>query len=240
MKIRINLDVFKDLPTDVRKLSNSQGAEFGDVLADLAKRGLHRHGKARDHFEVEEDERDAAVYPDDGFNGDAFDVVYSRRDEEQSTASEGIPQLEQMFDDVFHSVNAKNVTLSIAGFEKPRVKGIGEDGFRAILNEERARRGLEAFAADKVPPPSKAEHAKHRAKVDNSAQIKKAQDNKMKKQASLQAMQTRLRKMSKRPTNPEQAKVWADRRQALMDKIKEQRDSIRFTDSRIAKMRSTE
>jgi hypothetical protein len=220
MKIRINLDVFKDLPTDVRKLSNSQGAEFGDVLADLAKRGLHRHGKARDHFEVEEDERDAAVYPDDGFNGDAFDVVYSRRDEEQSTAC--------------------NFCLSIAGFEKPRVKGIGEDGFRAILNEERARRGLEAFAADKVPPPSKAEHAKHRAKVDNSAQIKKAQDNKMKKQASLQAMQTRLRKMSKRPTNPEQAKVWADRRQALMDKIKEQRDSIRFTDSRIAKMRSTE
>jgi hypothetical protein len=220
MKIRINLDVFKDLPTDVRKLSNSQGAEFGDVLADLAKRGLHRHGKARDHFEVEEDERDAAVYPDDGFNGDAFDVVYSRRDEEQSTAC--------------------NFCLSIEGFEKPRVKGIGEDGFRAILNEERARRGLEAFAADKVPPPSKAEHAKHRAKVDNSAQIKKAQDNKMKKQASLQAMQTRLRKMSKRPTNPEQAKVWADRRQALMDKIKEQRDSIRFTDSRIAKMRSTE
>lgn len=220
MKIRINLDVFKDLPTDVRKLDSSQGAEFGDVLSDLAKRGLHRHGKARDHFKVEEAERDATIYPDDGFNGDAFDVVYSQRDTETSTAC--------------------NFCLAIEGFEKPRVKGIGEDGFRAILNEERARRGLAAFAADKEPAPSKAEHAKHRAKVDNSKQIKKAQDNKMRKQSNLTAMQTRLRKMSKRPTNPEQAKVWNDRRQALMAKIKEQRDSIRFTDSRIAKMRSTE
>lgn len=226
MKIRINLDVFKDLPTDVRKLSGDNGGEFGDVLADLAKRGLPRNGLARDHFEVQEDTVDQTIYPDDHFNGDAFDEVYSRRNEESATAC--------------------NFCLSIAGFEKrepeikPRVKGIGEDGFRAILNEERERRGLAAFAADKAPTPSKAEHAKHRAKVDNSAKIKKAQDNKMKKQASLQAMQARLRKMSKRPANPEQAKVWADRRQAMMDKIKEQRDSIRFTDSRIAKMRSTE
>ena len=121
MKIIFNLDPFKDLPTNVRKLSRDDGAEFGDVLADLAKQGKHRHGKARDHFEVLEDERDSTVYPDDGFNGDAFDTVYSRKGAEMSTAT---------------------VDLEIVGFpKKPRVKGIGEDGFRAILEEEAARRG---------------------------------------------------------------------------------------------------
>lgn len=88
------------------------------------------------------------------------------------------------------------------------------------------------------PTPSKQQHAAHRADNEKEKRIKKAHDTKMKKEKSLQKLQTQLRKMV-RPPDPKKASAWNERRHALMAKIVEKRDSIRNSDERVSKLRAT-
>uniref|UniRef100_A0AB39CDW5 Uncharacterized protein n=1 Tax=Pseudomonas phage HRDY3 TaxID=3236930 RepID=A0AB39CDW5_9VIRU len=126
--------------------------------------------------------------------------------------------------------------------EKPRVKGIAEDWFRAELRKNLAKRRTlveqeqQALASD---PTSKQQHSDHRADNALHRDVKKAQNFKQKKQKSLGALQKKLAAMnSKRPKDPAQVKTWTARRQALTKQIMEKRQSIRVSDQRIADKRT--
>jgi hypothetical protein len=95
--------------------------------------------------------------------------------------------------------------------------------------------GMQAIASD---PTSKQQHGDHKAdgKIAKAAKI--AQDHKMKKQQALRELQKRLAFVnSKRPKDPTKVKAWSDRRQALVKKIQEKRESMRFSDKRVANLR---
>lgn len=124
---------------------------------------------------------------------------------------------------------------------KPRPKGIGEDWFRNLLRsglqsaQQAKERNALATASD---PTSKQQHGDHKAdgKVAKAAKI--AQDHKMKKQQGLRELQKRLAFVNgKRPKDPTKVKAWSDRRQALVKKISEKRESMRFSDKRVASLR---
>jgi len=126
---------------------------------------------------------------------------------------------------------------------KPRVKGIAEDWFRNELRKglERSRRAREANNYQTVAstPPSKQQHAGHKADNALHRDVKKAQDFKQKKNKSLGKLQKRLAELnSKRPKDPAKVKTWTARRQALTQQIMEKRQSIRVSDQRIADKRT--
>lgn len=129
----------------------------------------------------------------------------------------------------------------VAQATKPRPKGIGEDWFRNLL-----RSGLQSAQAAKErnalatasDPTSKQQHGDHKVDGKLAKAAKIAQDHKMKKQQGLRELQKRLAYVnSKRPKDPTKVKAWSDRRQALVKKISEKRESMRFSDKRVAGLR---
>lgn len=129
----------------------------------------------------------------------------------------------------------------VAQATKPRVKGIGENWFsnmlRTALQDAQAAKERNALATASDPT-SKQQHGDHKAdgKVAKAAKI--AQDHKMKKQKGLRELQKRLAFINgKRPKDPTKVKAWSDRRQALVKKISEKRESMRFSDKRVASLR---
>lgn len=129
----------------------------------------------------------------------------------------------------------------VAQATKPRPKGIGENWFsnmlRTALQDAQAAKERNALATASDPT-SKQQHGDHKAdgKVAKAAKI--AQDHKMKKQKGLRELQKRLAFINgKRPKDPTKVKAWSDRRQALVKKISEKRESMRFSDKRVASLR---
>lgn len=129
----------------------------------------------------------------------------------------------------------------VAEASKPRPKGIGEDWFRSLL-----RKGLQNAQANKErnalatasDPTGKQQHGDHKADGKLARTAKVAQDHKMKKQQALRELQKRLAAVnSKRPKDPTKVQAWSDRRQALVKKIAEKRESMRFSDKRVASLR---
>lgn len=95
--------------------------------------------------------------------------------------------------------------------------------------------GMQATASD---PTSKQQHGDHKADGKIAKKAKIAQDHKMKKQKGLRELQKRLAFVNgKRPKDPTKVKAWSDRRQALVKKISEKRESMRFSDQRVAGLR---
>jgi hypothetical protein len=87
-------------------------------------------------------------------------------------------------------------------------------------------------------PTSKQQHGDHKADGKLHKQAKVSQDHKMKKQRALQGLVKRLAAINgKRPKDPAKVKAWSDRRQALVKQIQEKRESIRFSDKRVASLR---
>lgn len=144
----------------------------------------------------------------------------------------------QTFDRVSQQTDEANAA-------KPRPKGIGEDWFRREL-----RRGLErnrdknglsgppsvALAAD---APSKRQHAKQKADAALHKGVKTAQDHKLRKQQALGRMQKQLAALNtKRPKDPAKIKTWTERRRSLAEKISAKRESIRYSDQRVAGLRT--
>lgn len=167
--------------------------------------------------------------------GDFFeriDRLHEGREETEPAPDPVInPLSPEGFDQIFHQVN-----------EKPRVKGIAEDWFRNELRKglERSQRMREADNYQSVAsePPSKGQHADHKADNALHRDVKKAQDFKTKKQQALGKLQKRLAQLnSKRPKDPAKVKTWTARRQALTQQILEKRESIRVSDKRIADKR---
>ena len=149
------------------------------------------------------------------------------------------------FGDFFERTNNP---LSPEGFDqtfnqvdvKPRVKGIAEDWFREELRKGLAKRRQQAAQQHQAlaSEPSKKQHADHKADQKLQKGVKRAQDFKQRKQRSLASIQKRLATLnSKRPKDPTKIKAWSDRRQALVKQIGEKRESLRYSDKRIADMR---
>lgn len=117
-----------------------------------------------------------------------------------------------------------------------REGSVGDDAKFTKHNMEVAyNAGLQATASD---PSSKQQHGDHKADGKLAKQTKTSQDHKQKKQRALLALQKRLAAInSKRPKDPAKVKAWSDRRQALSKQILEKRESIRFSDKRVAGLR---
>lgn len=129
----------------------------------------------------------------------------------------------------------------VAAATKPRPKGIGEDWFRNMLRsglqnaQANKERNALALASD---PTAKQQHGDHKADGKLARTAKVAQDHKMKKQQALRELQKRLAAInSKRPKDPTKVQAWSERRQALVKKIAEKRESMRFSDKRVASLR---
>jgi len=141
------------------------------------------------------------------------------------------PFTPEAFGETFERVNAK-----------PRVKGIAEDWFRNELRKglERSRKMRENNNYESVAsvPPSKSQHAKQKADRALHKGIKTAQDHKQKKVRSLGQLQKQLALINtKRPKDPAKIKTWTERRRALANKISEKRESVRYSDKRVAGLR---
>lgn len=87
-------------------------------------------------------------------------------------------------------------------------------------------------------PPSKLQHAQNRAQVKNSTTIKTAQDAKLRKGQAMAKLRTQLATFPPRPSDAKKAAAWTQRKQALLNRIKSVRDSMRATDQRVMSLRA--
>lgn len=92
-------------------------------------------------------------------------------------------------------------------------------------------------AVTKKAPPSKRQHAEHRADVSTNRTIKSSTDAKMKKGQQMSKLRSQLATFPPRPSDPKKAVAWAARKKALQDRIKGVRDSIRATSQRVMNLR---
>lgn len=92
-------------------------------------------------------------------------------------------------------------------------------------------------ASTKTAPPSKRQHAEHRADIGTNKAIKSTTDAKMKKGQQMAKLRTQLAKFPPRPKEAKKAIAWAERKKALQDRIKGVRDSMRAASQRVMSLR---
>lgn len=123
-----------------------------------------------------------------------------------------------------------------AASDKEEPKGILYDAFCALMEENRIRLKRPQVAVARDEPKSKDQHEKQRDHVQLNAEIKTAQDAVMKKRQQLNTLQKKLSEM-RAPKNSKNGANFAKRRQQVVAKIKEVRDSIRASNQRIMDLR---
>lgn len=212
---------------------------FGDPFKDF--REMQQAKKQRQWEEIEID-LNPEVNP---LSPEGFDRTF------QQVAAATKPRPKGIGEDWFRNMlrnglrnaeqNKKRAELSPEEFTKwldqnYRDGSVGEDAKFTKHNMEVAyNAGMQATASD---PTAKQQHGDHKADGKLARTAKVAQDHKMKKQQALRELQKRLAAInSKRPKDPTKVQAWSERRQALVKKIAEKRESMRFSDKRVASLR---